>query len=246
VVLSLAFVSYQIQRSVSVPLTLSEVDKEVAQGLDQAAAAPSFQSTAFRHIQPALVTIQVAYTRADGTNGERLGTGVVIDTNGKIMTCLHIVDQAKAIAVTFSDGTESSAQVSAKVAKSDIALLAPQTIPDNLTPAVLGSSGSLRVGDEVMAVGNPFGSPDSLTSGVVSGLGRSYADPDTGVSFNNLIQFDAAVNPGCSGGPLIDRRGEVVGIVAALLNPTGQGVFIGIGFAVPISSASSAMGAPWY
>lgn len=123
-------------------------------------------------------------------------------------------------------------------------MLQPEVIPDDLVPATLASSAMLHVGDEVVAVGSPFGITDSLSSGVVSGLGRSFQSPDTGQELNNLIQFDAAVNPGNSGGPLVDRNGEVVGIVTALLNPTGENVFIGIGFAVTIETAAGAAGAP--
>ena len=110
----------------------------------------------------------------------------------------------------------------------------------------MAGSGSLHVGDEVFPVGNPFGVSNSLTAGVVSGLGRSYKSPETGETLSNLIQFDAAVNPGNSGGPLLNRDGEVVGIVTGLLNPTQDDFFIGIGFAVPIETAAGALGPPPY
>ena len=104
----------------------------------------------------------------------------------------------------------------------------------------------MRVGEKVLAVGNPFGISNSLTAGVVSGLNRTFASPKTGEKLTNLIQFDAAVNPGNSGGPLLNRDGEVVGIVAALLNPTEQDFFIGIGFAISIDTAGGALGSPPY
>ena len=113
-------------------------------------------------------------------------------------------------------------------------------------PATLAGSAGLNVGDEVVAVGNPFGISNSLSAGVVSGLGREYRSPASRRAAQNLIQFDAAVNPGNSGGPLVNRDGEVVGIVTALLNPTDQDVFIGIGFAVPIETAAGALGSPPY
>jgi S1-C subfamily serine protease len=117
-------------------------------------------------------------------------------------------------------------------------------IPDDLIPATMAGSGMLQVGDEVAAVGHPFGVPNSLSAGVVSGLGRTYASPDTGMPMSGLIQFDAAVNPGNSGGPLINRDGEVVGIVTALLNPTEREFFVGIGFAVTIETAGGLAGEP--
>ena len=107
-------------------------------------------------------------------------------------------------------------------------------------------SGILQVGDEVFAVGHPFGIVNSLTAGVVSGLGRTFKTAKTSQTLKNLIQFDAAINPGNSGGPLLNRNGEVVGVVTGLLNPTEQEVFIGIGFAVPIETAAAAAGSPPY
>ena len=98
----------------------------------------------------------------------------------------------------------------------------------------------------MIAVGNPFGLLNSVSDGVVSGLGRSFPSKETGVTLTNLIQFDAAVNPGNSGGPLLNRNGEVVGIVTSLLNPTSEDVFIGIGFAIPIETARGLIGSPPY
>jgi S1-C subfamily serine protease len=114
-------------------------------------------------------------------------------------------------------------------------------IPDDLPAATLRSTADLAAGDEVIAVGFPFGIGPSVSAGIVSGLRREYRSPG-GKSLTNLIQFDAAVNPGNSGGPLVTADGEVVGIVTAILNPTDQHVFIGIGFAVPIENAAAAIG----
>ncbi len=113
-----------------------------------------------------------------------------------------------------------------------------------LIPATLGSPASLQVGDEAIVIGNPFGLRHTVTAGVISGLNRSFKLPNTENPVEGLIQFDAAVNPGNSGGPLLNRDGEVVGIVTALANPTDQSVFIGIGFAVPIDVAASVAGSP--
>jgi S1-C subfamily serine protease len=192
--------------------------------------------------------VRVEATHAANTTSEKndlaIGTGVVVDDKGTILTSLHIVSNAKAVLVTFADGTESEASIVAAQDENDLAVLRPAVIPDDLVAATLASSDTLHVGDEVVAVGNPFGITDSLSSGVVSGLGRNFKSPKTGQTLANVIQFDAAVNPGNSGGPLVNRDGEVVGIVTALLNPTDQDVFIGIGFAVPIETASALAGAP--
>ena len=102
----------------------------------------------------------------------------------------------------------------------------------------------MRVGDEAFPVGNPFGFLSSITAGVVSGLNRTISRQDGSGELSGLIQFDAAVNPGSSGGPLVDRDGQVVGIVTALANPTDRNTFIGLGFAIPIATASSAAGGP--
>ncbi len=120
-------------------------------------------------------------------------------------------------------------------------MIKPSVLPDDLKPAVLTTTGGLHLGDQVVAVGFPFGIGPSVSSGVVSGLRRDYEDPD-GRSLRNLIQFDAAANPGNSGGPLVNDHGEVVGIVTAILNPSNERVFIGIGFAVPIENAAALAG----
>ena len=125
-----------------------------------------------------------------------------------------------------------------------MAVLQAQTIPDDLFAATMRSTSDLKLGDQVFAVGFPFGIGPSVTAGVVSGLRREFRSPEGKRLLTNLIQFDAAVNPGSSGGPLVTAEGEVVGIVTAILNPTEQGFFVGIGFAVPIENAAAAVGVP--
>jgi len=124
----------------------------------------------------------------------------------------------------------------------DLAVLQAKKLPDDLQAATLRSTSDLQPGDEVIAVGFPFGIGPSVSSGVISGLRREYRSPQGKRQLTNLIQFDAAANPGNSGGPLVTSDGEVVGIVTAILNPTEEHVFIGIGFAVPIESAAAAVG----
>ena len=185
-------------------------------------------------LSPSVVLIESL--SADGRTVESSGTGVVANANATILTALHVVRAAKSIRVVFADGTQSAATITAADPTNDIATLGPATLPSVVVPAVIGASNRLAVGDGVIAIGNQLGLTDSATSGVVSGLNRSATGTD-GSTLANLIQFDAAVNPGSSGGPLVNAKGETIGIVVALANPTAAGTFIGIGFAVPIGTA---------
>jgi S1-C subfamily serine protease len=172
------------------------------------------------------------------------GTGVVIVDSGIILTNLHVVDGAKRIRVIFADGMEAAADLIGARPEHDLAVLKAQSIPDDLEPATMRSTAGLRPGESVVAVGFPFGIGPSASAGVISGLGREYRSAEGKRILTNLIQFDAAVNPGNSGGPLVTNEGEVIGIVTGLLNPTEQRVFVGIGFAVPIENAAAAAGLP--
>lgn len=173
-----------------------------------------------------------------------VGTGVVIIDNGTILTNLHVIKGARRIKVTFMDGTESDAIVISTQPNNDLAVLRAKTIPDDLAAATLRSTADLAPGDQVLAVGFPFGIGPSASSGIVSGLKREFRSPEGRQAMTNLIQFDAAANPGNSGGPLVTMDGHVVGIVTAILNPSSQRTFIGIGFAVPIENAAAAVGMP--
>jgi S1-C subfamily serine protease len=173
-----------------------------------------------------------------------VGTGVVIVDKGIILTNLHVVAGAESIQVTFADGLESPATVTGVQPENDLAVLQAQKLPDDLIPATMRSTADLQPGDQVAAVGFPFGIGPSVSAGVVSGLNRSFRSPEGKQELGNLIQFDAAANPGNSGGPLINMNGEVLGIVTAILNPTQQRTFIGIAFAVPIENAATAAGSP--
>jgi S1-C subfamily serine protease len=173
------------------------------------------------------------------------GSGVVIDAKGDILTNLHVIHSTDRWVVTFWDGSKSEASIVNIQPENDLAVIKAKTSPDDLKPATLASTGGLNPGDTVVATGFPFGIGPSVSAGVVAGLKREFVDPerkDQGGHLTNLIQFDAAVNPGNSGGPLVNRDGEVVGIVTALYNPTGQHVFAGMGFAVPIENAAKAVG----
>ena len=173
-----------------------------------------------------------------------LGTGVVIKEDGTILTNLHVVWGAKKVRVTFANGHESEALMLGAQPENDLAVLKALSLPDDLEPATMRSTGDLASGDQVIAVGHPFGIGPSVSAGVVSGLGREFRSPEGQNSLTNLIQFDAAANPGNSGGPLVTMDGYVVGIVTAILNPNEQRTFVGIGFAVPIENAAGAAGLP--
>ncbi|HLE13802.1 MAG TPA: trypsin-like peptidase domain-containing protein [Anaerolineales bacterium] len=227
-------------------LTLGEVNDSVAQALASATPPPAFSARVYQAIHPSLVLIQ---SKVPGENGELediLGSGVVITDRGDILTSLHVVANADEIRITFADGTQSSAQVAAAQPENDIAVLSASQPPVELLPATLGNPDAMRIGDEAFAVGNPFGLYSSMSAGVISGFGRSFQPPKSDQKLQGLIQIDAAVNPGNSGGPLLNRNGQVVGIIVGIVNPTQQEVFIGIGFAVPITVAASGAGLPPY
>jgi S1-C subfamily serine protease len=194
-------------------------------------------------LAPSVVSVEASGVGAGAgeDTGSASGTGVIVNADGLILTALHVVSGARSIQVHYADGTQSSASVVGRDASIDVAVLVPATLPTVVVPAVLGSSDQLAVGDPVVAIGNQLGLAGSATAGVVSGLDRSAKGSD-GTSLVGLIQFDAAVNPGSSGGPLVNARAEMVGIVVALANPTDAGTFIGIGFAVPIGTAVAAGG----
>lgn len=170
------------------------------------------------------------------------GSGVVIVDDGTILTNLHVVAGASRVTVTFFDGMESEAEFVGAQPENDLAVIRAKKIPDDLPPATLGSTAGLRPGDEVVAVGFPFGIGPSVSAGVVSGLNREFRSPEGKRVLTRLIQFDAAANPGNSGGPLVTMSGEVVGVVTAILNPSGAKTFIGIGFAATIEAAGGAVG----
>jgi len=170
------------------------------------------------------------------------GSGVVINNAGDILTNLHVIQSTDRWVVTYWDGSKADARVVNVQPENDLAVIRTKAFPDDLKPATLASTAGLSPGDTVVAVGFPFGIGPSVSAGVVGGLKRSFVDPDRKSRLSNLIQFDAAANPGNSGGPLVNRDGEVVGIVTAIVNPSGHNVFAGVGFAVPIENAARAVG----
>ena len=230
-------------------LTQAQVEAIVHRAIEEVPAKPTPRE-AFEKILPSVVAVRAMPDEVEeGTIGMeprkeaiQSGTGVVIIDSGIILTNLHVVNGMRRIHVTFSDGTDAEAEVVGERPDQDLAVLQAKTLPDDIMPAVMRSTAGLKPGDEVVAVGFPFGIGPSASAGVISGLKRDYISPEGKRMLSNLIQFDAAVNPGNSGGPLVTLDGELVGIVTGLLNPTEQRVFIGIGFAVPIENAAGAIG----
>ena len=227
-------------------LTTNEVNDSIVQALTSATPPPAFSARVYQIIRPSLVFIRAQTAAANGELEDGIGSGVVINDRGDILTSLHVVADASEIRLTFADGTESRAQVIASQPENDIAVLSARRPPAQLVPATLGNPYAMRVGDEAFVVGHPLGLYGSMSVGVISGFDRSFRSQNSGRRLQGLIQIDAAVNPGNSGGPLLNRHGQVVGIVAALANPTEQDFFIGIGFAVPITVAGGAAGLPPY
>lgn len=166
-----------------------------------------------------------------------LGSGFVYDVNGHIITNNHVVEDAQKITVTFLDGTSYNAKVIGTDPYTDLAVIKVDADLSLLHPLPIGDSSNLRVGDQVAAIGNPFGLSGSMTSGIVSQLGRLLSTPGTSAfSIPDVIQTDAAINPGNSGGPLLNMKGQVVGINTAIQSATGE--FAGIGFAIPSNTVS--------
>lgn len=228
---------------VQTQLTQKDIDAAVLYTLENV-PMQSHAAKSYAAVQRSVVRVRgrTSDQREDGYQTEGVGSGVVIVDTGIILTNLHVVNGADSVQVEFFDGLESEATVVGVRPEHDLAVLQAKKLPDDLQAATLRSTSDLQPGDEVIAVGFPFGIGPSVSSGVISGLRREYRSPQGKRQLTNLIQFDAAANPGNSGGPLVTTDGEVVGIVTAILNPTEEHVFIGIGFAVPIESAAAAVG----
>lgn len=228
------------------PLTTRDVKDTVAQALASVTPAPAYSEAVYEAVRPSLVLIETTESHDEPGRDGGLGSGVVVNADGDILTSLHVVDDATGIDVTFADGTRSAAEIVATQPENDIAVVRATRPPVDLVPAVLGNPAAVRQGSEAYAMGSPFGLGGSMSVGVISGLERSFKMPDSEQVLTGLIQIDAAVNPGNSGGPLLNRDGHVIGIVTALINPTDDEVFIGIGLAVPIDVAGGAAGLPPY
>ena len=189
----------------------------------------------FEKSEESVVKIKVERI-GSATNTGSLGSGFVYDNLGHIITNAHVVDGANKATVTFLDGSQYSAEIIGEDRFTDIAVIKVSEKPRLLHPLQMGDSSLLQVGEQVAAIGNPFGLSGSMTSGIVSQMGRLIASPDTAFSIPDVIQTDAAINPGNSGGPLLNMRGQVIGINTAIQSISGE--FVGIGFAVPSNTVS--------
>jgi S1-C subfamily serine protease len=238
------FLAYNLIAPGAEPLTLGQVEESISEAMTSATPAPAFSSLVYRAVSPSLVFIQVEKESSDRHSQSGIGSGVIVNEAGDILTSLHVVADAVKIEVTFADGTQSLAEVLVEQPDHDIAVLRAFQPPSQIVPAVLGNPNTLAIGDEAYVIGHPLGLAGSMSAGIISGFGRSFQPVDSDQLLEDLIQIDAAVNPGNSGGPLLNRYGQVVGIVTALANPTEQNFFIGIGFAVPITIAGGAAGMP--
>jgi len=249
--------AYDLIRSAPQALTQRDINAAVNFALDERPRPPAIATVAANNIMRSVVRVDGIDSegrrtgeglKVDGELDENfheqftaVGTGVVIDDQGTILTNLHVAAATNRLRVTFWDGTESKAFIAGAQSEHDLAVIKALTLPDDLVPATLASTANLFPGDDVVAVGFPFGIGPSVSAGVVSGLKRAFVR-EGAPTLENLIQFDAAANPGNSGGPLVNADGEVVGIVTAILNPSGVRTFAGIGFAVPIENAAAAAG----
>lgn len=226
------------------PPTQKDIDAAVLHTLSTH-TLPSPAARAAEAVRPSVVRVESYMADRRGQDVEQgVGTGVVVMDKGLILTNLHVVRGATRLRVVFADGSDAGASVVSVQAQNDLAVLQAQTVPDDLRAATLRGTRDLRPGDQVVAVGFPFGIGPSVSAGVISGFDRSFRSPEGEQEVEHLIQFDAAANPGNSGGPLVTLDGEVVGVVTGILNPTRHRTFLGIGFAVPIESAASAAGLP--
>ena len=239
----LAILIYTALSPKTAPLTARDVRATIDEKMAKATPAPAYSTAVYQIIQPSLVYIQTHETH-NSKDGFGVGSGVIVNAEGAILTSLHVVAEASEITVIFADGTHARGQIAVAQPENDIAVVVADQLPEVIVPAVLGNPRAMHIGDEAYAVGNPLGLYSSMSAGVISGFDRSFKPEGSDIELKGMIQIDAAVNPGNSGGPLLNRDGEVIGIITGLVNPTEQKVFIGIGFAVPIQVAGGAAGMP--
>ena len=190
----------------------------------------------YEAVRPSVVRVNSSGAQSQGT-----GTGVVIDDEGHVLTNNHVINGASSVEVVFADGSTSDAEIVGTDPANDLAVIDVTDPNVELDPATLGDSAALRVGDTVLALGTPFSLEGTLTQGIVSALDRTYATGGSTRPIRGMIQTDAAVNPGNSGGPLLNCAGEVIGINTLLENPTGENVNVGIAFAVSSNTAKQSL-----
>ncbi|HLF79251.1 MAG TPA: trypsin-like peptidase domain-containing protein [Dehalococcoidia bacterium] len=217
----------------------SDIKRLAGERLDEVTPTPPPEPQIYANARPSVVLISRGRNEDDPTRG--FGSGFVFDANGGILTAYHVVAGLDSVNVRFFDGSTTTATVIQRQPDRDLAVLRVRRLPNGVEPLVLAST-AVHQGDKVLAIGAPFGLDGTFTAGIVSAVNRSFQVEDTGQIIRNMIQFDAAVNPGNSGGPLLDYNGNVIGIVSGIINPTDQRVFVGLSFAVPIQEAGSITG----
>lgn len=218
------------------PSATADGQQTINDGAAGAAQTGGF-SELYDSVRPSVVRITTGESDGDPFSFDRsgLGSGVVLDDDGHILTNYHVVRGFDEVTVTFSDDTQVTAKVIGKDPGNDIALVQTESGLAQLKPAKLGDSSAITVGSLVAAIGNPFGLDGTFTTGVISGVGRTLPSSANGRPIRGLLQTDTAVNPGNSGGALFNLQGEVIGINTAIENPDGNG-FVGIAYAVPINT----------
>ena len=193
---------------------------------------PGSLNPLYEQVDPGVVSIQVSTGQA-GPTGFVAGSGFILDAQGHIATNHHVVEGSQQVVVTFFNGLEARADVIGNDPDSDLAIIKVESLPAEAHPLTLGDSDAVKVGDRVVAIGNPFGLENTMTSGIVSAVGRLIPSGFTQFSIPKSIQTDAAINPGNSGGPLIDMNGEVIGVNAQIQTGSQTGGNEGVGFAIP-------------
>ena len=232
VIVTVIFAIFLIVPPTAIKSEISQSDKSIQNVTEK--AIPTYSKNLslveiFEKSEPGVVRVNVQRTdQSNGTSG--IGSGFVFDKKGHIITNAHVVKNAKKLVVTFLDGRSYNADVIGYDEFTDIGVIKVNADLTLLHPLSLGDSSNLKVGESIAAIGNPFGLSGSMTSGIVSQLGRLLPS-NAGYSIPDVIQTDAAINPGNSGGPLLNMRGEIVGINTAIQSTTGE--FTGVGFAVP-------------
>jgi S1-C subfamily serine protease len=217
------------------PLTIHEVYERAAPGVVQVTATSRVAVQSDPFLDP------FGFGGSTAETQQALGSGFVIDKSGHIVTNYHVVQGAQRVQVSFSDNERLNARVVGRDPSTDVAVLQVKTRSRALTPLALGNSDAVRVGDAVLAIGNPLGEDRSVTSGIVSALQRRIYAPN-GAPIDNVIQTDAALNHGNSGGPLLNARGQVIGVNSQIQTATGSTGNIGIGFAIPINTVKNVAG----
>ena len=233
----------QAPAPVSSPLPVASTPASLADGAGSAGGGDLVASIAklpdlVAEVLPSVVKVETSSGFAGGGGGSGVGSGVIVDSHGHVVTNFHVIEGADEVSVILADGTRASAEVAGVDPGNDLAVLRTSVQPQLLSPAVLANSDALRIGEPVFAIGSPFDLDFTVTSGIISGLERTSQSSFSGRPIRDVIQTDAVVNPGNSGGPLFNAAGEVVGINSSIENPTGQRVFVGVGFAVPSNTVA--------